>query len=117
MYEKCYEHIELHNAFIDFNQAFESINRSTVIKVLKEMQIPRKTVNLVNMVTQHTKAKIKLKNEYTEQIQVKTGIKQGDPLSTILFCTAMESPMKKLEIRGNITTRNNFVSTWTMLFW
>ena len=45
MYEKCYEHnIELHNAFIDFNQAFDSINRSTVIKVLKEMQIPGKIV-------------------------------------------------------------------------
>jgi hypothetical protein len=36
MYEKCYEYnIELHNAFIDFNQAFDSINRSTVAKVLK----------------------------------------------------------------------------------
>jgi len=105
MYEKCYEYnIELHNAFIDYNQAFDSINRSTVIKVLKEMQIPGKIVSLVNMVTQHTKAKIKLNNEYTEQIEVKTGIKEGDPLSTVLFCTVMESLMKKLEIRGNITT-------------
>ena len=106
MYEKCYEHnIELYSAFIDFNQAFDSINRSTVITVLKEMQIPGKIVNLVNMVTQNTKAKIKLNNECTEQVEVKTGIKQGDPLSTILFCTVMESLMEKLEIRGNITTR------------
>jgi len=57
------------------------------------------------MVTQHTKAKIKLNNEYTEQIEIKTGIKQGDPLLTILFCTIIVSLMKKLEIRGNITTR------------
>ena len=60
------------------------------------MEIPRKIVKLVNMVTQHTKAKIKLNNEYTEQIEVKTGIKQGDPLSTILFCTVIESLLKKL---------------------
>jgi len=106
MYEKCYEYnIELYDVYIDFNQAFDSINRSTVIKVLKEMQIPGKIVSLVNMVTQHTKAKIKLNNEYTEQIEVKNSIKQGDPLPTILFCTVMESLMKKLEIRGNITTR------------
>jgi len=105
MCEKCYEHnIELHNVFIDFNQAFDSINRSTVIQALKEMQISGKIVRLVNMVTQHTKAKIKLSNEYTEQIDVKTGIKQGDALSTILFSTVMESLMRKLEIRGNITT-------------
>jgi retron-type reverse transcriptase len=69
------------------------------------MQIPGKIVSLVNMVTQHTRAKIKLNNEYTEEIEVKTGIKQGDPLSTILFCTVMESLMENLEIRGNITTR------------
>jgi hypothetical protein len=106
MYEKCYEHnIELRNTFIDFNQAFDSINRSTIIQALKEMQIPGKIVRLVNMATQHTKAKIKLNNEYTEQMDVKTAIKQADPLSTILFSTVMEMLMTKLEIRGNITTR------------
>ena len=95
MYEKCYENnTELHNVFIYFNQALDSINRSTIMQELKEMQIPGKTVRLVNMVTQHTKAKIKLNNEYTEQIDVKTGIKQGDPLSTILFSTLMESLMR-----------------------
>jgi len=36
IYEKCHEYnIELHNIFIDFNQAFDSINRNTVTKVLK----------------------------------------------------------------------------------
>jgi len=106
MYEKCYEHnTELHSILIDFNQAFDSINRRTIIQAIKEMQIPGKIVRLVNMVTQHTKDKIKLNNEYTKQIDVKTGIKLGDPLSTILFSTVMESLMRKLEIRGNITTR------------
>jgi hypothetical protein len=70
--------------------------------VLKEMQIPEKIVSLVNLVTQNTTAKIKLNNEYTEQTEVKTGIKQEDLLSTILFCTVMESLMKKLETRGKI---------------
>jgi hypothetical protein len=46
-----------------------------------------------------------LNNEYTEQIDVKTDINQGDPLSTILFSTVMEMLMRELEIRGNITTR------------
>jgi len=53
------------------------------------MQIPGKIIRLVNLVTQHIKAKIKLNSEYTEQLEVKTGIRQGDPLSTILFCTVM----------------------------
>ena len=85
MYEKCYEHnIELHNVFIDFNQAFDFINRSTIIQALKELQIPGKIVRLVNMVTQHIKAKIKLNNEYTEQIDVKTGINM--PETNLRIC-------------------------------
>ena len=77
MCEKCYEHnIELHNTFIDFNKTFDSINRSTIIQALKEMQIPGKIVRLVNMVTHHTKAKIKLNNKYTEQIDVKWALKK-----------------------------------------
>ena len=106
MYEKCFKHnIELHIAFIDFNQALDSINRSTIIQALIEMQIPGTIVRLVSMVTQHTKAKIKFNNECTKQIDVKTSIKQGDPLSTVLFSTVMEMLMRKLEIKGNITTR------------
>jgi len=90
IYEKWQEYnIELHNVFMHFNQAFDSKNRSTVTKLLKEMQIPGKIKRLVTLVTQHTKAKIKLNSEYTEQLEVKIGIRQGDPLSTILFCTVM----------------------------
>jgi hypothetical protein len=100
MYEKYYEHnIELQKAFIDINQAFDSLKRSTIIQALKEMQLPGKFVRLVSMLTQHTKAKIKLNNEYTEQIDVKTAIKQGDPLSTKLLNTVMEMLMRKLEKR------------------
>jgi len=54
IYEKCQEeNIELHNILIDFNQAFDSINRSRVNKVLKEMQIPGKIILMVNLVTTH----------------------------------------------------------------
>ena len=113
IYEKCHEYnVELHNVFIDFNQAFGSINRSTVTKLLKEMHIPGKIIRLVTLVTQHTQAKIKLNSEYTEQLEVKTEIRQGDPLSTILFCTVMESLMKKLEMKGNISTRLQTILCW-----
>jgi len=77
------------------------------------MQIPGKIIRLVNLVMQHIKAKIKLNSEYTEQLEVKTGIRQGDPLSTILFCTVMESLMKKLETRGNISTQLKQVCVYT----
>jgi len=81
IYDKFHEYnIELHNIFIDFNQTFDSINRSTVTKVLKEMHIPGKIIGLVTLITQHTKAKIKLNSEYTKQLEIKPVIRQGHPL-------------------------------------
>jgi retron-type reverse transcriptase len=36
---------------------------------------------------------------------VQTGVKHGDPLSAILFSITMDSILKKMELRGNISTR------------
>ena len=40
-FEKCYEYnIDLHNIFVDYIQAFNSINRSKVIDSLNQYNIP-----------------------------------------------------------------------------
>jgi sorting nexin-29 len=43
--EKCYEYnIEMHVLFIDFKQAFDSVDRQKTIKILQELKIPNKFV-------------------------------------------------------------------------
>jgi hypothetical protein len=44
--EKCYEYnIEMHLLFIDFKQAFDSVNRQKkIIQILQELRIPNKLV-------------------------------------------------------------------------
>jgi hypothetical protein len=42
-FEKCYEYnISLHNIFVDYQQAFDSIKRNKVIDSLNEYNIPSK---------------------------------------------------------------------------
>ena len=48
---------------------------------------------------------VKINNELTENLDVQTGVKQGDPLSATRFSIAMDSILKKLELRGNISTK------------
>jgi hypothetical protein len=41
----------------------------------------------------------------TELIEVKSGVRQGDPLSTLLFSIVIDVIIKRLNSRGNISTR------------
>jgi hypothetical protein len=47
----------------------------------------------------------KINNEFTKKFDVQTEVKQGDLLSATLFSIAMDSILKKMELRGNISTR------------
>jgi len=48
---------------------------------------------------------VKTNNELNGKFDVQTGVKQGDPLSATLFSIAMDSILKKIKLRGNISTR------------
>jgi uncharacterized protein YbbK (DUF523 family) len=70
-------------------QAFDSLNRSMIPECLKEYKVPRKLINLVQNMLQQTKVKIKIDNDMTEQFEITSGVKQGDPLSALLFSIVM----------------------------
>ena len=53
---------------------------------------------------QRTKIKVKVNNSYSEWLETKTRVRQGDPLSALLFSVVLDSVITNLEIRGNITT-------------
>jgi sorting nexin-29 len=95
-FEKCYEYnIDLHNMFIDYTQAFDSIKINKVLECLIQHNIPPKLQKLIALTLTGTNAIVKINNEFTDKFEVQTGIKQGDPLSAALFSTAMDSILKK----------------------
>jgi hypothetical protein len=49
--------------------------------------------------------KVKVNNSYSEWFAIKTGVRQGDPLSALLFSVVLDLVITNLEIRGNTTTR------------
>jgi hypothetical protein len=41
----------------------------------------------------------------TQQSEITSGVKQGGPLSALLFSTVVDVVISKLEARGNVSTR------------
>ena len=106
IFEKCYEHnIDLYNIFIDYTQAFDSVNRNVIIESLIKNEIPSKLIKLIALTLNNTKARVKVNNQISEDFRVVTGVKQGDPLSATLFSIVIDMILKQLDSRGNISTR------------
>jgi len=103
--EKCHEfNIELHNVFIDYTQAFDTVFRDKIFKCLNHYEVPSKLMKLVAKTLQNTKARVKINQTYTEKFEISTGVKQGDPLSATLFSIVIDDIIKQLELRHNIST-------------
>ena len=53
---------DLHMLFVDFQQAFDSIDRYKLYQVMEDMKIPCKLITLVKM-TKNTTARVKVTNK------------------------------------------------------
>ena len=103
--EKCHDfNIELHNNFIDYTHAFDSVFRDEIIECLNKYEILSELIKLIARTLQDTKARVKVNQNYTEKFEITTGVKQGDALSATLFSIVIDDILKQLELRGNIST-------------
>lgn len=71
--------------FIDFKKAYDSIHRKSLINIMREFNFPCKLIKLVEISNMDTYIKIKTGSDITEPIPVKSGLKQVDSMSPILF--------------------------------
>ena len=96
---------ELHNIFIDYTHAYDSVFRDKITECLNKYEITIKLIKLIARTLQDTKAWVKVNQNYTEKFEITTGVKQGDSLSATLFNIVIDDILKQLELRGNISTR------------
>jgi len=95
--EKSHEFdIDMYLLFVDFKQAYDSVNRDRLWKAMTQLGIPAKLVRLVKACVQHSKCKVKFNGELSEDFSVETDLKQGDALSPTLFNIALESVVREV---------------------
>lgn len=89
---------EIHVLFIDFKKAYNSLHRTSMINSLKEFNLPHKLISLIEMSSTETFVMIKVGAAETELIQVKSGLRQGETISPILFNLILEKVVREMNI-------------------
>jgi hypothetical protein len=103
----CEYNVDIHQLHIDYEQAYNSINRAHLVEVMKEFGIPKKLVRFFKMTLENTRNKVKIQGKLSPNFEMVVGLRQGDSLSTLLFNLCMEKIIRnvKTNLGGAIFNR------------
>jgi hypothetical protein len=105
--EKAYEYnVDIHQLYVDYKQAYDSINRAQLIEKIKEFGMPGRLVRLVKMTLESTNNKVKIQGKMSQSFQTVAGLRQGDSLSTLLFNLSMEKVIRNVKTNPGGTIFN-----------
>ena len=110
--EGCYEHTyilkslvgqarrnkkKLSLAWLDIRNAFGSVPHAVILTTLGYLGVPEELVSLIMNAYQGASTTIKLPDGSTRSIPIQAGVKQGCPLSPILFNLCIELILRRVK--------------------
>jgi hypothetical protein len=83
----------VHQLFVDFKRACDSVRREVLYNILIEFGIPMK----LRMCLNETYSKVHIGKHLSDSFLMQNGLKQGDALSLLLFTFALEYAIRKVQ--------------------
>jgi sorting nexin-29 len=87
----------VHQLFIDFKKAYDSVRREALYNILIEFGIRRKLVGLIRMCLNETCSTVRIGKNLSDTFSIENGLKQGDALSPLLFNFAFEYAIRSVQ--------------------
>jgi hypothetical protein len=87
----------VHQSFIDFKKAYDSIKREVLYNILLEFRISKKLVRLIKMCLNETYSKVRVGKILSDKFPIQKVLKQGDALSPLLFNFTLEYAIRKVQ--------------------
>ena len=108
--EKCKEYnVEIHQLFVDFKAAYDSVIRRKLWRVMEEFGIPGKLISLTKLTLNGANSRVRIRNKLSETFDIEEGLRQGDPLATLLFNLILEAAVRAtdMDTSSTIFTRSS----------
>jgi len=97
--EKKWEYNEeVHQLFLDFKKAYDSVRREVLYKILIEFGIPRKLVRLIKMSLTETYSRARVGKNVSDKFTIRNDLKQRDPLSPMPINFVLEYAIKRVQV-------------------
>ena len=80
---------DLHLVFVDFQKAFDSVDREVFWMALRRREIPNKIVSVIKSTSNGTKCRVLHNGTLSARFVVGSGVRQGCILSSVLFLVAI----------------------------
>ncbi|KAJ7986740.1 hypothetical protein DPEC_G00331530 [Dallia pectoralis] len=86
--------------FIDFARAFDSVSHNHILDVLSHRGVDEHIIRIIRNCYKGVTTKVAVDGEEGPTINIRIGVKQGDPLSPLLFNLALDPVIATLERGG-----------------
>jgi hypothetical protein len=87
----------VHQLFIDFKKACDSVNREVLYNILLEFGILKKLLRLIKMCLNETYSKVHIGKLLSDKFPIQNDQKQGNSLSSLLLNFSLEYAIRKVQ--------------------
>jgi len=88
----------VHQLFVDFKKAYDSVRREVLYKVLIEFGIPMELVRLIEMCLTETHSRVWVGKNLSDIFPIRNGLRKGDALLSLLFSFALEYAIRRVQV-------------------
>ncbi|KAJ4426119.1 hypothetical protein ANN_26928 [Periplaneta americana] len=96
---------------LDFQKAFDNISHQYLFQTMKRMNIPEMIINVIRFIYSNAHSRIQVNGFFTKPIRLASGIRQGCPLSMLLYTICTETLIRMIHHNLHAQICNNKLFT------
>ena len=101
--KKRMERKKLNLTFVDVAKAFDSVSHHSIIRAPRRLGTPPMLTNYLTNLYSNCRVYMKMEKDLSEAISVGRGVRQGDPMSPMLFNAVIDMFMDKIDNSIGVT--------------